>query len=200
MQDPQIGACGSTLAYYHAKDRIQAFGGATYSPWSGMIRLVGNGSSIHQRPPQEQVEHTFSYIIGASTLFSRPALETVGLFSEDYFLFFEELDWTLRANGRFRITYAPESLVHHKEGGTTRRRDTSETSDLFALRNRLLITKRFFPLYLPSICLGMIGSMALRLVRGQWRRAFFILMLLIASLLGRKLEKMSPLTPSSQNN
>ena len=46
------------------------------------------------------------YVSGASMLASRAFLENVGLMEESYFLYFEELDWALRARGKFDLAYA----------------------------------------------------------------------------------------------
>jgi len=43
--------------------------------------------------------------MGASMLVSKPFLRDVGLMSEDYFLFYEELDWAT-GRGRYALAYA----------------------------------------------------------------------------------------------
>ena len=51
-------------------------------------------------------------------LSSRVFLEDVGLMEESYFLYFEELDWAMRAKKAFKLGYARESVVYHKEGAS----------------------------------------------------------------------------------
>lgn len=36
--------------------------------------------------------------------------------AEDYFLYFEELDWATRARRRYTLGYAPQSIVSHELG------------------------------------------------------------------------------------
>jgi len=43
-----------------------------------------------------------SYVVGASLLATAAFFDAVGAMCEDYFLYFEELDWVMRSRGRFR--------------------------------------------------------------------------------------------------
>ena len=94
-----------------------------------------------------------NYVEGASMLVTRQFLEEIGIMCEDYFLYFEEADWAIRAEGRFKLAYAPESIVYHKVGGSigtsSNPAKKSYTCDYFNIRNRLLFTRRFYPTALP---------------------------------------------------
>jgi len=87
-------------------------------------------------------------------LVRRPFLEQIGLMSENYFLYFEEIDWATRARGKYSLAYAPRSVVYHKEGrsiGTSvDRAKRSSSSCYYLARSGMLFTKRYFPL----ACLG----------------------------------------------
>jgi len=79
---------------------------------------------------------------------TRRFVEEVGLMSEDYFLYFEELDWVLRGTKRFTLGYADDSILYHKEGGTIGSKSEKRASNLslfYLTRNRLLFTRKFFP-------------------------------------------------------
>jgi GT2 family glycosyltransferase len=119
-----------------------------------------------------------NYIEGASMLASRQFLEEIGLLCEDYFLYFEEADWAIRAEGRFRLAYAPGSIIYHKVGGSigtsSNPAKMSYISDYFNIRNRLLFTRRFYPAALPTVYLILFGSMLLRILLGKWDRAVMI--------------------------
>ena len=99
--------------------------------------------------------HQMDFVIGASMLASRPFLENVGLMEESYFLYFEELDWAMRAKGKFKLGYARESVIYHKEGatiGSTDRMKRSLVSDKYLSRTaEYLFTRRFLPWALPSV-------------------------------------------------
>lgn len=182
QQQPQVGICGSTIILYHDRRRIQALGGGYYCRWVGLPwhfgRFIKWGKAINQT----RAESCMNYVEGASMFVSRQFLETVGLLCEDYFLYFEEADWAIRAKDRFRLGYAPLSIVYHKVGasiGTSSNpAKMSYTSDYFNIRNRLLFTRRFYPAALPTVWLVIVGALLLRLCLGKWDRAMMIFRLL----------------------
>ena len=60
------------------------------------------------------------WVSGASLLIRRAVLEQVGLLDEDYFLYFEEVDFCLRAARQgWRCYHVPASRVVHHEGQST---------------------------------------------------------------------------------
>lgn len=165
--DNRMGLCGSLLYYYYQPDKIQAISGK-YNPFfatSVYNTNIKDFSGIH-------------YPVGASMMASRAFIEEIGLLSEDYFLYYEELDWVMRVKGRYTVGYAPKSIVYHKEGATMGGKanplEKSELSDFYALRNRIIFTKKFFPDYIYIVYLGLIISMLKRIKRRQWRRAGII--------------------------
>ncbi|MBV7535968.1 glycosyltransferase family 2 protein [Duganella sp. sic0402] len=174
QEDPRIGLCGSTLIYYHERDKVQAYGGAVYSPLRGSSRHVGAFSHPDAVPGAPQaVESTLSYVIGAAMLIRRSFMEQVGLMNEDYFLYFEEVDWATRGRGEFSMGYAPRSLVYHKEGASigTSASGGSPLSMFYLYRNRIRFTKRFYLRYLVPV-LGFCGWDVTKFVlRRRWPQA-----------------------------
>ena len=128
------------------------------------------------------VERQLSYLAGASMLVSAEFLSVVGLMTEDYFLYFEELDWVARNRGRFALGYAPRSTVYHKEGASigsnfAQPAQSSASADYFSIRSRILYTKRHAPLALPFVYCGLLYSVFNRIRRRQWSRAWLVLRL-----------------------
>lgn len=168
-QDPAAGLCGATLRDYRDPARVQARGGARYNPWLGTHRAVGAGYGGNA-PSRDQVEGEMSYVIGASMFASAAWLRVVGLLSEDYFLYYEEIDWSVRGRGRFRLAYAPDCTVYHKEGESTGRPERRPVTDYLALANRLRFTRRHRPWALPTVWLGFLAVLLNRFRRGQYDR------------------------------
>lgn len=182
QQVPSAGVCGSTLIYYAMPDKVQAWGGATYNKWLGTTRMLGAFSPVSESADCDGVESRLAYISGASMLVSRPFLQQIGLMGEDYFLYFEEIDWAMRAKGHFQLCYAPRSYVFHKEGGSigtnaVEPEKKSLTADYYGVRSRLRFTRHFFPLCLPFIYLGLLPVLLNRVRRRQWQRVGMILSL-----------------------
>jgi GT2 family glycosyltransferase len=91
----------------------------------------------------DEVEEVFAWC-GAAVLLSRAYLETVGLFEDRYFLYYEDFDlsWRGRAEG-WRYLYVPASVVRHVHSASS-----VEGSRLFQHydeRNRLLTLTRNAP-------------------------------------------------------
>lgn len=91
----------------------------------------------------DEVDEIFAWC-GAAVLLSRAYLETVGLFEDRYFLYYEDFDlsWRGRAEG-WRYLYVPASVVRHVHSASS-----VEGSRLFQHydeRNRLLTLTRNAP-------------------------------------------------------
>lgn len=171
--NPEVGICGSKLIYEWDHNKLQGYGGK-YNPYIGTTRTCRDIKDIKN----------IDYVIGAS-VFVRPSfLKQVGLMSEDYFLYYEELDWAMRARGKFLIGCEPRSIVYHKEGAavgsdTLHPESKSELADYYGMRNRLQFARKFFPRYLPIIYLSTVGILWNRFQRHQYKRIWLCLKLLL---------------------
>jgi len=177
------GMCGSTILFYERPDKVQALGGGWHCKWIGLPwhfgRIGWRGvKSINRR----RAERWMNYVEGASLLVSKQFLEEIGLMCEDYFLYFEETDWALRARGYYTLAYAPESVVYHKVGasiGTSSKPwEKSYCCDYFSARNRLFFTRRFYPYAFPAVYLTLIATLFARVMLGKWDRVKMIIGLL----------------------
>jgi len=181
--DPSIGLCGSLLLLYDAPDRVQAAGGGVYRRFTAIPEILGAGRSPDTLPSPEVIEKSMSYVIGASMLATAAFVDAVGPMCEDYFLYYEEVDWVMRSQGRFGLGFAPKSVVYHKEGASAGSdanwRTRSVISDLCAVRSRLLITRRFFLPYYPVVFATIVAAFFRRLLRGQPERARQVLRILL---------------------
>lgn len=184
MRSPGLGICGSTLLLYDDPQQIQALGGGYYCRWIGLPWLHGRWRRLTQRHLNAvRTPVLMNYVVGASMLVSRDFLEQIGLMSEEYFLYFEETDWAWRGRGQFALGWAPRSLVYHKVGSSigtsTDPRKKSQTCDFYALRNRLLFTRKYCGVALPTIWLSLLGALLVRLMVGRTDLAGSIWKLLI---------------------
>jgi GT2 family glycosyltransferase len=172
---PGIGLCGSlNLSYYNPK-QVQAEGGKPYCSWTARVHTP----PLRMADEMDSHAASMDFVIGASMLASRAFLENVGLMEESYFLYFEELDWAMRAKGKFELGYALESVIYHKEGATigsnSDRMKRSLLSEQFLTRSRVLFTKRFFPWALPSVLVTVCLAAGYRALRGDLERAKLML-------------------------
>jgi len=71
----------------------------------------------------------------------REAIERAGMMPEDYFLYYEELDWSMMIRrAGYEIWYEPAVTIYHKESQTTGQNSPLRT--YYITRNRLLFVQR----------------------------------------------------------
>ncbi len=178
---PGQGMIGSTIYYYHEKDKVQAYGGARYFPSIGLAMHIGRLKPIPNDACESRIEKQMSYVMGAAMYVTRDFIETIGLMSESYFLYYEEIDWALRAKPQFSLGYASKSIVYHKAGASIkssnkiRKRDIR--SDYYLMKNRIKVTQRFFPHYMISVKLFLLLESLYRISVGRFENAMMILKL-----------------------
>jgi GT2 family glycosyltransferase len=135
---PGFGLMTCRTMYYHWPDRTQTTGGR-------VDRLTG---VCHQRNTDAEPTDAqgVEWVTGANMLVSPAFLERVGLMREDYFLYYEEVDWAFR-RGDLPIVFVPEAVVYHHGGSTigSGSLDTrpSAFSNYFNHRNRIRFARRF---------------------------------------------------------
>ncbi|MDG4594381.1 MAG: glycosyltransferase family 2 protein [Candidatus Contendobacter sp.] len=181
---PGPATCGSRILFYADPDMVQALGGGRFNRWTAISsQSLGRFLPADQPVDTVAIERQLSYIVGCSWLLPRAYLDDVGLMDERYFLYYEEVDWVLRAGSRYALCYADDARVYHKEGSSTGTptgvRPSSLLSDFYIFRNKLWITRRHFPLGLPSVYLATLIQAGRRAVRGQWDKAWLILKILL---------------------
>jgi hypothetical protein len=145
--DSRIGMCGSLLPYYDRPEVVWAMGGGRYNRWFAWSRNIGLGRPVHEGADRVRVESQMDYLAGASMFVTPDFLREVGLMCEDYFLYFEEPDWSFRGWKLFVLAYAPQSIVYHKVGAST----TSGVTMYYMLKNQIRFTIKFFPACLPTV-------------------------------------------------
>lgn len=171
----KVGMCGTQVRYYHRPGHWQALNGQRFKLLTGQSQGIGANQPVTRPFDPRKVAADTDFVIGASLAVSRAFLETVGFMEESYFLYFEEMDWSVRNRGRFAIAFAHGAIVYHKEGGSigssSKRGQRSATSEYYLMRSRLKFYRRNFPLLLPlQYPLG-VGLMIRRLGRRQPAKA-----------------------------
>ncbi len=114
---------------------------AGYTPLSKITirnQAIGFGEEDNG---QYETAHPTPYAHGAAMLIKREAIEKVGLMPECFFLYYEELDWSMMfTNAGYEIWYEPACTIYHKESQSTGRH--SNLRAYYLTRNRLLFIKR----------------------------------------------------------
>lgn len=143
LRQPLI--CGSVLMEYWKPSTVQSCG-ANYNPL-----LCSMSDNFRDMPATklQGMENTYhvDYPVGASIVVNREFLDSIGFMCEDYFLYFEELDWVMRFGWPSRAFVVTSSRVYHKGGSTTGAgssyRTRSLKADYYFLRSRILFAIKF---------------------------------------------------------
>ena len=135
---PKIAVVCPKIRFSWGNHPIQFAG---YTPLSKItVRNQAIGFGEEDRG-QYDTAHPTPYAHGAAMLVKREALEKVGLMPECYFLYYEELDWSMMfTRAGFEIWYDPACTVYHKESQATGQNSPLRT--YYIVRNRLLLVKR----------------------------------------------------------
>lgn len=151
-QRPDVDLWGGVVIYENPPDLVQALGGGHLNRLTAETKHVGafrHLSDLPQGPDfVADVEHQLDYVLGASMIASRRWLESVGLLSEDFFLYYEEADWALRGskNG-LSIGFCKDLKVIHKEGASigTDPSGGSVLSVFHLFRSRVIFARKHLP-------------------------------------------------------
>ncbi|MFA5359663.1 MAG: glycosyltransferase family 2 protein [Patescibacteria group bacterium] len=111
--EKKIGAVQARLMLYENKNKINSLGNITHFLGFGYSDGYGEEYKSPQPPLLKGVE--ICYPSGAAVLFKREALEKVGLFDEEFWMYNEDQDlgWRIWLAG-FKCVLAPEAVVYHK--------------------------------------------------------------------------------------
>lgn len=161
-----FGLMGTRILYLERPDRIQIDGGRI--DWR-----TGVTHNIHQyaRHPDTPAPAAggFGFVHGASLVASRTFYAAAGPMTEDYFLYYEEVDWALR-RGALPLAYCPGAVIYHRAGASIGSggpgRLASPFSVYFMNRARLRFVRRFRPAALPGAYLFSLAKAVQMLLKG----------------------------------
>ena len=135
---PKIGAVCPKIRFTWGNNPIQYAG---YTPLSKITlrnMAIGGGEEDHG---QYDTPHSTPYAHGAAMMVKREVVDKVGMMPECYFLYYEELDWSmLIRRAGYDIWYEAACTIYHKESQATGQ--NSPLKSYYMTRNRLLLAKR----------------------------------------------------------
>lgn len=142
----KIGFLGSKVLEYSNPKIIQTVGGY-FNPQSGYSILIGKNE-----PDTNQYSKPFEtdYVIGASMFFHKSLLTIIGFMPDDYFLYYEDIDWCITAHKKgFENFTVPQSVILHKQGAATgnkyTKKKTSSPTRKYMYINYIKFFKKHYP-------------------------------------------------------
>lgn len=141
---PDAGMASPLICYFPEKnqpaDRIQYAGMTAIHPLTARNRTIGQGETDEG---QYRDDRLTAYPHGAAMMVPRRVIETAGPMEDNFFLYYEELDWAERIRrAGFEVWVAPRARVYHHESLTIQPLGAMKT--YFLTRNRVRFMRRNF--------------------------------------------------------
>src|SRR5680860_124040 len=135
--EQKIGLLGSKIFFYSEQNRIWSAGGKI-----NWLKNKGTHIGLDQIDKgQYDKTKEVDYLTGCCLLIKREVIERIGTLEEDYFLYYEDTDFSLRAqNAGYKCIYVPESKIYHKISRSTN--PGSDSYIYYHVRNGLVMAKR----------------------------------------------------------
>jgi len=136
---PKMGMVSPKIRYFQQPDTLQ------YAGYTEMNKFTARNECIGQykldNGQYDNLTGLTGFGHGAAMMVSKAAIEKAGLMYENYFLYYEEMDWgeRIKKNG-FEIRLNMQALIYHKESVTVG--EKSALKEFFMNRNRILFIRR----------------------------------------------------------
>lgn len=135
---PEAASADCKLINFHRRGEID--GAGDLLQWTGECHKRGFGEP--DRGQYDVPGEIFSASAGAA-LYRRAAFDDVGLFDEDFWAYYEDVDWGFRAQLRgHRCRFVPSAVAYHM-GSATTSRDRGTYSHLMPRNNLQMLVKNF---------------------------------------------------------
>ena len=172
-ENPELSIFASLLVNFYDRNAVDSAG-------DGM-RLVSGPFKIGEKlsPKCFSLREYVFGACGGGGCYRKEIFNQVGLFDEDFFAYFEDADFSFRANWcGYRSMLVPDAVIYHKVGGTSNTtRQLIDKFDILRRRNFIFLVVKNYPLvslikYGPAILLIHVAKMLLNICKGRFRVAF----------------------------
>lgn len=144
--DARIGIIGPLVYFFYEPQKIW-FGGGKIN-W-----LKNKATHLHyQEIDKGNLLKNFEteYITGCALLIKKEVIEKIGFMAEDYFLYYEDTDWNLKAKkAGYKIILEPQAKIWHKVSASTK--EFSSNYVYYNVRNGMLFARRFGNIFTKNI-------------------------------------------------
>jgi GT2 family glycosyltransferase len=155
FEDPSVGAAASKIYFakgheYHSdrytesdRGKVIWYAGGIID-WENMyashrgVDEVDHGQYDHNEPTP--------FLTGCSFMIKAEVIKKIGVLDDRYYLYLEDLDWSLRIQkAGWKTMYIPSSVVWHVNAGSSGR-PGNPVHEYYFTRNRLLLGFRWAPM------------------------------------------------------
>ena len=146
---PKVAAVGPSLAYPDGRPQHAAFRFPTLlmtflDLFPLHHRLLDSAINGRYKTPPDLRPFPIDHPLGAAIMIRREALEDIGLLDESFFMYCEEVDWSIRARRLgWEIYQIPSARVVHHSGQSTQQFREEMMVELW--RSRYLLYNKHYP-------------------------------------------------------
>lgn len=136
---PEIGILSPLILYFDQPETIQYAG---FTPMNYLTcRNKGIGNMEKDKGQYNLDSRETGYCHGAAMMCRKKDLESVGLMAEQFFLYYEELDWCEKFKKAGKLVwFTGKTRIYHKESISVGKESSIKT--YFMTRNRMLFIRR----------------------------------------------------------
>lgn len=141
--NPKCGMASPKIKFFQQPDIVQYAGCSDMHPVTSRTYATG---SMEKDEGQFDCAGRTGTPHGAAMMVPATVIRAVGPMAEDYFLYYEELDWSARIKtAGYEVHYVGTATIYHKESVSTGRNSPFKTYYLY--RNRLLYIRRNYQFF-----------------------------------------------------
>ena len=139
---PDVGIVSPKIRYFDQPDILQYAGFTPMNYYTARNNCIGQFEKDNGQ--YDNLTGVTGFAHGAAMMVRKEAISKAGLMSENYFLYYEEMDWCdhIRKAG-YKIWINTNALIYHKESISVGGK--SALKEYFMNRNRILFIRRNCP-------------------------------------------------------
>ncbi len=143
-KNPQVGIISPKIKYFDAPDTLQYAGFTSMNYYSARNQCIGQFEK--DAGQYDHLTGKTGFAHGAAMMVRKCALKKAGLMPEQFFLYYEELDWCDRFKRiGYEVWVDMQAIIYHKESISVGKNSMLKT--YFMNRNRMLYIRRNAPFF-----------------------------------------------------
>ena len=141
-QNPNLGVVQALILFLNDPKIIWSAGGK-WGPALGKAITLGDREPVSDYRPKKA---TLDWATGCCMLITREAILKVGLLNEQYFVYFEDVEWSLRfKKAGYDISLAEKAFIYHEAGASSKKTHLEGTLSskvfYFHVRNQFFLLR-----------------------------------------------------------
>lgn len=141
--NPTIGIISPKIKYFEFPDTLQYVGFTPMNYYTCRNKCLGQFEKDNGQ--YDHLNQVTGFCHGAAMMLRREAVEKAGLMTENFFLYYEEMDWNEQIkHAGYEVWVNTNALIYHKESVSVGQ--GSPLKEYFMNRNRILFIRRNAPL------------------------------------------------------